>query len=1179
MSIQKTDIKLMASQRLTDYADGGGEMTGSEIVDGQLNNLFPDISRLDRVYGRVSLRKGFLAVLTDNTDMYYGSHAIITDPPDDDRVHVTLFATGDFYDQRADAKDRIESYVTLAQELAPLRLFGDQLQGQRAITCFTVPDGAVPRVGDTIALRDTVTGNLQFVRVQGLSIERHSYVHATYGQFNADRVVIDLSAPLQYNFSGIAPTPYVGTSALTRLHATVVADAARYFGVSRLTQPAAAGAMTLQVDGIYNQLVPTSQVEAALVDQWLFGASQTLMQSGAGGGRTFSGTRSNSSPVIHLAGGILPGSLSLTVEGHAFRDEGGRLVALSADGGYSGTVDYAAGRVTLEKSGTWSQAVTLTATPAAAVTESPFTREIVIELANRAWNYTPNLQPMPAPGSLVVDYMAQGNWYRLRDNGRGALVGEQTGIGTGSIDYASGSVVLTVGALPDVGSSILFTWGTGIEATERAGSIDGQAVIIEHALPHQGIEPGSLIITWGGGAYQATDTGQGTFSGDAVGTLSYAGGRVRFAPTVIPASGEAYQISYRQQNPDQATITALTVTGQQVSFTIPNAPLRPGSIELTWQVEQIKEVLADASVTKANVTRRAWDDGQGGLVGAVGSVNYATGAVTVVAMDDYQYKKWSTVAYKIEGNFGAVGAVGYKAVSTLVQAGQAAPAAVLVRYAQDVAATWEDQTDILAGGALVLDLTPATLEAIVPGSLLFELAGSRYYDVNGALYRDRDPATGAGTLTGSVNYDTGEVTLTSYPQLTATSVTLRTLLTRANGCTPVSAVLRTPGAPVRDGSFSLRATLPDGTPRNAIADNAGVLAAAGVIGRIDTSVGVARVHFGQWVAAAGKENEPWFDADLVVEGQIWQPQGVLPETALYNCVVYSYLPLDAGLIGIEPVRLPIDGRVPILRAGDVAVIHHTADELLPDALSAGQQLTLSRANLSLVELRDQAGELVSETLYTVDLAAGVVTMADPLDLSAYQQPLVAAHRIEDMVLLAEAQINGLLRTVGPITHNYPAAETQVSGALIFSDLAARIVRQFTQKTWDNIWRDGRSGDDTTAKYDSLHYPIAVTNRGAIAQRWCIRFTSATAFDVISEKMGVIASGTVGSDVAPINPATEGPYFRLDYRGWGTGWAAGNCLRFDTSAANAPLWIARTTMPGPVEEPTDEFILQIRGDAN
>jgi hypothetical protein len=296
-------------------------------------------------------------------------------------------------------------------------------------------------------------------------------------------------------------------------------------------------------------------------------------------------------------------------------------------------------------------------------------------------------------------------------------------------------------------------------------------------------------------------------------------------------------------------------------------------------------------------------------------------------------------------------------------------------------------------------------------------------------------------------------------------------------------------------------------------------------------------------------------------------------------VVYSFLPLDADLLGIEPIRLPLDGRVPIFKAGNIAVVHHTANEQLPNPVSAGEVVTLSRGALALVDIRDQAGELLPETLYTLNLAAGTITFSDPLDLTGYTQPLVAYHRIEDMVLIAEAQINGLIRTVGPITHDYPATETQISTAIIFGDLAARIVRSFTQKTWDNVWRDERSGDDTSAKYDDLNYPIILTNKGSIAQRWAIKFTSSTTFDVISERLGVIASGTTGSDVAPINPATDVPYFTIDSRGWGSGWSTGNVLRFDTSAANAPMWIARTTMQGPVEEPTDDFIIQIRGDAN
>jgi hypothetical protein len=487
----------------------------------------------------------------------------------------------------------------------------------------------------------------------------------------------------------------------------------------------------------------------------------------------------------------------------------------------------------------------------------------------------------------------------------------------------------------------------------------------------------------------------------------------------------------------------------------------------------------------------------------------------------------------------------------------------------------------LSAAPLIIDLAPTTVEPIVAGSVAFTMDASQYYDDgSGNLYRDKDSATGVGTLCGEINYQTGIATINTYPALSDTTVTLNSLLTKDGGFTPSGYFFRTPGAPVRDGSFNMRATLPDGTLLTAQAANNGDIIDTLIDGTIDTTVGVVRLAFGEMVTAAGNEEEPWYNAANVDEsGNIWKPTGVLPETALYNCVVYSFLPLDADLLGIEPIRLPLDGRVPIFKAGNIAVVHHTANEQLPNPVSAGEVVTLSRGALALVDIRDQAGELLPETLYTLNLAAGTITFSDPLDLTGYTQPLVAYHRIEDMVLIAEAQINGLIRTVGPITHDYPATETQISTAIIFGDLAARIVRSFTQKTWDNVWRDERSGDDTSAKYDDLNYPIMLTNKGSIAQRWAIKFNSSTTFDVISERLGVIASGTTGSDVAPINPATDVPYFTIDSRGWGSGWSTGNVLRFDTSAANAPMWIARTTMQGPVEEPTDDFIIQIRGDAN
>lgn len=1177
MSIAKTDIKLMASERLTDYYDGGGQMTGVEVTDGTVNNLFPDISRLDRVYGRVSLRKAYPAVMTENTDMYYGAHAIITEPPEDDNVHVTLFSTGDAYDERDDAKDRIESYVGIAQELI-WRPLNDQLEGQRAITAFAIPGTVRPEIGETIVLKNAVTLEYQYVRITDLSAETTQFANATYGNFTVELLTMGLSAALQYTFPGIEATPYT-SKANTRIHATVVADASTYFGVSRLAQPVAAGAMTLWVNSIYNQLVPTSQIETALVDQLMGGDNVALLAKGAAGSMTFSGTRSNAAPNVHLWAGIVPGSLAISIMGYAFRDLRGNLQAVGNDGGFSGYVDYASGQITIERTTTWSGTVSLTATPAVAVAKAFVSREIVIELANRAYNYTPNLTgPLPAPGSITVAYMAQGEWYELRDDGQGVFVATETGIGTGTVDYASGSCIITLGALPDVGTSIIITWGHGLDVTDRRGNIAAEPMMISRQLPDTGIKPGSLEITWLDGATPktATDNSQGVIGGDAVGTIAYGSGQILFAPTTVPASDTEYSISYEQATATTALIMSPTASGNDLTFTIPNAPLRAGSVSLAWNVGQISRI-TDGTIEMRSVAKSARDNGLGTIyagTAAIGTINYTTGAVEMTSMADYTYRIYTRTVADFYGHSY------YTLTSTAAVATQTAPTQVTATYAQDVAATWLPKTDSIAAPALTLDLLPTSVDEIIPGSVVWSMAGSVWYDdALGNIYRDRNSSTGVGIIAGEINYATGIATLTSYPALAGSAATATSLLSRDSGFAPESYVFRTPGAPVRDGSLSLRATRPDGTLITAQAGNDGSISAAGVEGTIDVTVGVVRLSFGELVTAAGNEAEPWYDADLVEGGMIWKPLGVVPETALYNGVIYTYLPLDAELLGIEPIRLPLDGRVPIFKSGNVAVIHHTDDELMPAPLSAGQTVTLSRGALAMVEIHDQTGTLIPETLYTVDLAAGRITMASPLSLSAYTEPLVAAHRIEDMVLISEAQINGMLRTVGPLTHSYVANETQVSSACIFGDLAARIVRSFTQKTWDSVWRDARSGDDTTARYNDLVYPIELTNKGSIAQRWAIVFTSSTAFNVVSENMGVLATGTTGSDVAIQNPFTGVPYFRIDYRGWGTGWAAGNVLRFDTSAANAPIWLARTTMQGAVEEPTDDFVIQIRGDAN
>ncbi len=173
MPILQGDIKLLKSERMTDNADGGGRITGNEIQDGLSNEIFNDVSDLDRVYGRTSLRKVFGAVETDDTDYYFGSHVIVDQAPDDDNVAVLLFSTGSATDERASARNRIEGYV-VAGPLTRMRLYGDQLEGQRSLLAYQRVGETPPDIGDVLLL-DTATGgdagDQQFVRVTGVETQ------------------------------------------------------------------------------------------------------------------------------------------------------------------------------------------------------------------------------------------------------------------------------------------------------------------------------------------------------------------------------------------------------------------------------------------------------------------------------------------------------------------------------------------------------------------------------------------------------------------------------------------------------------------------------------------------------------------------------------------------------------------------------------------------------------------------------------------------------------------------------------------------------------------------------------------------------------------------------------------------------------------------------------------------
>jgi hypothetical protein len=265
--------------------------------------------------------------------------------------------------------------------------------------------------------------------------------------------------------------------------------------------------------------------------------------------------------------------------------------------------------------------------------------------------------------------------------------------------------------------------------------------------------------------------------------------------------------------------------------------------------------------------------------------------------------------------------------------------------------------------------------------------------------------------------------------------------------------------------------------------------------------------------------------------------------------------------------------------GNVAVVHNTQTLTLPNPVTAGSAHDCGRTLLSYAKLFDADGLIVPTSKYSADLDAGTVTLANPLDLVGYVQPLYIEHRIEDMALITDVQITGQIKLMKPVRHAYPANSSFLSSALVIGDMQARITNLFDQQTWANAFSDTLSGSAAAASYNDVLYPIVVTNAGAIQERWALVFTGATAFSCYGEYSGLVAAGATTADFAPVNPTANVPYFSIDHLGWGSGWASGNVLRFNAIAANYPLELARTTLQSDPAAYTDNFKLQIRGDAN
>ncbi len=632
--ILQGDIKLLKSDTMSDVPEGGGALTGQVIVDGLSNNIFDDISTLDRVYGAVHLRKVFPSVVTENQDKYFGSHVIITKLPGDGKIGVNLFNTGDWFDRRPEAASRIENYRAQGPIYAGF-LWGTQYKGSRAVTIFQSESAPIPGIGDVLMIVNAV--GFQYIRITKMDAFIQSFTD-DQGVFKRRILECEISDVLTRDFTGSQMSRLDTLQPDAKLFKTVVANAARYYSARPLALAAAADNATVKVDSVFSQVVPSSQSELALVDINAGSTSSPLLAPATGSYSFNTSINFAAGTSLHLGSPCYPGTLSIAIPGGTLTDDGGNI---KSGASVIGTIDYAPGIITfLASAPTISGSKTVTFRPAAAPIRVAQTHSISVTPANRGFVWTINLNPLPQPGALRVAYRALNKWYELRDNGAGGLIADEQGIGSGTVNYVTGSVSVTTAAMPDADSDIIFSWGVRADFFNRAKVNVGKIKVV-HQLAQKGFAPDTVTITWNDGqARSASCNAAGVVSGHATGQLNIVTGLLEFTPATMPLGGTTFTIGYSYGTATNKTLTSFNISGNNVTLDLGDSNIAPGTIKISWDAPWTASPLDTAPVTSGTVKQEDTDNGSGALTGGrSSSVNYAAGTLTFTPLITTQYKK------------------------------------------------------------------------------------------------------------------------------------------------------------------------------------------------------------------------------------------------------------------------------------------------------------------------------------------------------------------------------------------------------------------------------------------------------------------------------------------------------------------------------------------------------------
>lgn len=647
MPIQSDDIKLLQSAVMADVPEGGGAMTGVPVADGVSNAMFDDVSSDDRAAGRVQLRKVYGAAQTADTDKLLGAGFAVIDGPADPNVGVLIFETSAWADTRASAQQQIERYLSRGPRMYA-RLLDTHYAGTLALQLYMSwgtysGAGDFPGAGDAVVLVNP-NGTEEYVRVAKTTVRRRSFpitVNSQLVNFDAALATVELTQPLSIDLLGLPmqaaePSNFALQSAV--VYTTTVSSPAKFYGVKPLAAPAAQGDRVVTVaGGIYAPLVPSATQEVPLLDQRPLLTRAGISATAVSAITLPTVTASTSAgATMLLPTAAVPGSITLSVGGAQMLVDASGVLRWGSS--VMGSADHLSGVITWGTSYGGNQSVAITYTPASRSGGASSSKAIAVTTANQGLVWTDDLDPPPGRFTVALAYMSAGVWIELTDNGQGQLSGTSEQAGSGQVDYATGSLVATLGAVPDVGSAIIITWAASAAAVQLPAGLPERLAMRVDMTSRPAVMPGTLALSWsrGGTNYSATVAANGTVTGPA--QVNVTGAELVFSPNVLPDGNVT--ISYT------GSVAAAVSGGANGQYTIAGAPLQPRSVRCRIPVVRNATFAGPAYLD-------AYDDGNGQMVTmadpisnpggtpvVVGSINYATGALSIAASTPAVFSGW-----------------------------------------------------------------------------------------------------------------------------------------------------------------------------------------------------------------------------------------------------------------------------------------------------------------------------------------------------------------------------------------------------------------------------------------------------------------------------------------------------------------------------------------------------------